>query len=163
MKKFVQRIFLISLLLLVSSACAQKSSPTLTTQDQKNLNQSEYNQRLQVGIKIINVKIASTPEEMRQGLSGSKKLADDEGMLFDFKTPQNVNFWMKNMTFDLDIIWIKNKKIVGISADVPHPTSSSSPLPFYSPPQPVDMVLEVVSGWSKKYGIEVGESINLKF
>src|SRR3989304_6446445 len=61
----------------------------------------------------INVEIAQTEAEREQGLSGHKPLADDEGMLFIFDKPGYHGFWMKDMLFSIDIIWISaDKKIV---------------------------------------------------
>src|SRR3989338_5042145 len=67
-------------------------------------------------IRISNVKIkaelADTPEKRALGLSGRETLGNDEGMLFVFDEPNTRQFWMKNMNFALDIIWIdENKKV----------------------------------------------------
>lgn len=121
----------------------------------------EYATPLQVGNHKIFVKVAKSDEEKRQGLSGQEKLADNQGMLFDFTGETNARpgFWMKEMKFGLDLIWIKNKKIIGITANVPAPNSADEKLPLYSPPSAVDMVLEVNAGWSEKNKIKVGDEV----
>jgi uncharacterized membrane protein (UPF0127 family) len=160
-------------LCLLSNGCSLTSSPP-------------YSTPLLVGQKKIFVEVVNTPEKMAQGLSGRERLTDEQGMLFDFSTPPypplnkegnsgiRPAFWMKGMKFDLDLIWIKNNKIIGITPNVPAPqTSSTSPafgtlpsqgeetLKVYSPPTEVDMVLEVNAGWCEKNEIKIGDPIKL--
>jgi uncharacterized membrane protein (UPF0127 family) len=150
----------------MSSACALPSrnsanSGSLTPQSAQSL----YTTPLYVGNKKISVQIVKTDQELASGLSGREKLLDSEGMLFDFGKSLKPVFWMKDMNFDLDLIWIKNKKIVGITADVPAPVKDGglkiqdSALPLYPSPSEVDMVLEVRAGWSKKNNIKIGDEI----
>jgi len=159
--------------ILLSSACGSAQlSPT-----------DVYSNPLTVGNKKILVEIADTPQKKQQGLSGREKLKDNQGMLFDFSDVDNAlpGFWMKQMKFDLDLIWIKNNpstvstgaqggeqsrttgsgRIVGITADVPHPQSEDDKLPLYYPPGPVDQVLEVNAGWSRENGIKIGDEVKL--
>ncbi len=53
-----------------------------------------------------NVMLAKTDAERIKGLSGRDKLGTNEGMLFVFKDPGIYPFWMKNMKFPIDIIYI---------------------------------------------------------
>jgi uncharacterized membrane protein (UPF0127 family) len=167
----VKKFSTIFFVLLVSSACNQSpntraltptSLPATTTQDEhttKDITQNFYNQVIFVGNKKLNVQIVTSNSDMQKGLSGRNKLTDHEGMLFDFKKLTRPTFWMKDMNFDLDLIWIQNKKIIGITADVPAPKSLSGSLPTYSPPEEVDMVLEVNAGWSKANKIKIGDVV----
>lgn len=105
---------------------------------------------------------------METGLSGRQTLGKNEGMLFDFKTPKNdLFFWMKDMLFDIDIIWIADKKIIGITPNIPSPEKDKGleikdlRLPAYSPPSDVDQVLEVNAGWSEKNKIKIGDEVKL--
>ncbi len=108
------------------------------------------------------VEISTTPAEMQQGLSDRISMTDNQGMLFDFgRQPSGTAFWMKDMKFDLDFIWIAGGKVVGITADVAHPNSPNDPLPYYYPPQPVNQVIEVNAGWAKKSNIKTGDDVRL--
>ncbi|MBI3232412.1 MAG: DUF192 domain-containing protein [Candidatus Doudnabacteria bacterium] len=120
-----------------------------------------YNAPIAIGNKKIFVEVANTNEKKTQGLSGRKKLTDNQGMLFDFARINNARpgFWMKEMNFDLDLVWIKDEKIIGITPDVPRPSSPGDKLPLYYPPAPIDAVLEVNAGWSEKNKIEVGDEV----
>ena len=75
-------------------------------------------QNISATIKInnhtFNVEVAKTPKDQQLGLSGRDGISDDQGMLFAFDTPDYYNFWMKDMKFPLDIIFINNTKIISI-------------------------------------------------
>ncbi len=153
---FRKIIVIFSLFFLASACDAQKNNQTNT-----------YPTNLKIKDKIISVAIADTPEKQIQGLSGQKTLGENQGMLFKFSKQSQVSFWMKDMNFNLDIIWIENKKIIGITADVPAPVNNKrydaqdTSLPRYSSPGPVDAVLEVNAGWSKKNNIKVGDELSI--
>ena len=116
-----------------------------------------------VGDKKVNVQIAKTNEERSKGLSGTKSLKDDSGMLFIFSAKSSPLFWMKDMLIPLDMIWITDGKIVKIEKNVPVPAPNTpdNALKTYSAGQPVDHILEVNAGYSDKNNINVGESVDL--
>ena len=107
------------------------------------------------------VEEVSTPEKMAQGLSNRISLAENQGMLFNFGDNASVTpeFWMKDMEFDLDLIWIKNKKIIGLTNNVPAPKINNAALTIYRPQSPVDEVLEVKAGWAEKNKIRIGDEV----
>lgn len=116
-----------------------------------------------VGDSEINIEIADDEKEREKGLSGREKLNKDTGLLFVFNS-KNVrpSFWMKDMNFDIDIIWIDDERIVQISsAKAEKKGTSDSDLKLYIPNQEVDYVLEVNSGFADKKDIEVGDEVNL--
>lgn len=115
---------------------------------------------LNVGGHILRVEIADTMATRAQGLSGKGRLPEDQGMFFVFPIPAIYPFWMKDMKFPIDIIWIRGEKIVGITENAAVPDSSSG-LPIYSPPTLVDKVLEVDAGVAKKLGLEEGGIVKL--
>jgi len=149
---------LILAILLLAVGCNQKNSMVIAPSPAQN----NYTHQLQVGGQTLSVELATTPAQMEQGLSNRTSMEDSQGMLFDFKQQAVPNFWMKDMKFNLDFIWISQNKIIDITADAAHPVSASSPLPNYSPTAPVDMVLEVNAEWSKAHGIKVGDEVILK-
>lgn len=113
---------------------------------------------LSFGSSTMSVLIADTPASRQQGLSGKDSLPPNTGMLFIFDTPGTYGFWMKEMKFDLDLVWINDKMVViGISKGV---KASSYPAVFY-PPQPVKYVLEVPAGFADGQGLKVGQSLSM--
>lgn len=96
--------------------------------------------------RSFRVEIADTDFLRAKGLSGHKPLSDYEGMLFMFDRPDTYGFWMKDMTFPIDIIWIdENWKIVHIENSV---SPNTYPQSFY-PDFPAKYVLEVKAGVSQ--------------
>lgn len=106
----------------------------------------------------IKVEVADTDEKRNRGLGGRKKLGENEGMIFTFEIPEKYSFWMKDMRFPLDIIWIdERKEIIAISENISPDTYPTS----FFPSDPVKYVLEVNASWAKKNRIKIGDSIEL--
>lgn len=110
----------------------------------------------------ISVEIADTAAKRAKGLSGRSSLDANAGMLF-ILDPTNISpaFWMKDMSFPLDIIWIKSGVITKIDADVPVPAPGTTDknLTLYKPDSPVDQVLEVNAGFCFKNHITKGDTV----
>jgi uncharacterized protein len=106
----------------------------------------------------LNLIIAKTDKEKQIGLSNHNNLPENEGMLFPFKQPGLYPFWMKNMQFPIDIIYIKDNKITTIYRNVPVPTNKQSP-PVYMPKTVSDTVLEINANLSKKYNFKMGDKV----
>lgn len=146
------------------TSSAQTYSPSTQSKPKVNL-VGAYSKPLTIGNTKLDVEIASTTEAQTQGLSGREPLTETQGMLFDLRnSPSGIpTFWMRDMRFDLDIIWINNFTVIDISKNVPkpNPLAALNQLPRYSPTQNADMVLEIMSGWSDKNKIKVGDKIVL--
>jgi uncharacterized membrane protein (UPF0127 family) len=112
---------------------------------------------------IFSVDLADTLAKRIQGLSGRERLREDQGMLFLFPYSSRQSFWMKDMKFPLDMVWISSGRIVDISKDVPVPTPGQSvlSLPQFAPSAPVDTVLEIDAGLSTRYGFKIGDTVEL--
>ncbi len=111
----------------------------------------------------IKVEIADTQDKRSKGLGGREAIASDEGMLFVFDRTDRYPFWMKNLSFALDFIWINGEKIVEVTENVPPPASGTpdSALTIFSSTTVVDKVLEVGAGTIKRLNIKVGDSAKL--
>lgn len=59
--------------------------------------------KLQVGHKTISIEFAITRSEQTKGLMFRDGIADDHGMLFIYQEPQRMSYWMKNVSFPIDI------------------------------------------------------------
>lgn len=109
----------------------------------------------QGGAQAFRVEIADTPEARQRGLMFRQDLGAREGMLFDFKHPQRVSFWMKDTPLYLDMLFIDaSGMIVGITADVEPYTTETRPSPG-----PVLAVLELLGGAAARFGIRPGDTV----
>lgn len=111
--------------------------------------------------QTFHVTVANTEKDKEIGLSNMSSLPKDQGMLFTFDHPDYYAFWMRNMKFSIDIIYIANKKIVTIFSNVPAPSSNTASLPIYKPKQPADTVLEINAGLSNQYHFAVGDNVSI--
>ena len=110
---------------------------------------------LQIGEAQLAVEVRDTEEGRSRGLSGREKLGEDEGMLFVFDQPGIYGFWMKEMKFPLDFIWIRDNVVTEVRENV-----GIEEMDVKSK-QAIDKVLEVTSGWVKQNNVRVGDKIKL--
>lgn len=101
--------------------------------------------------------IAKSDQDKQIGLSKYKSLPKNQGMLFVFDKKGMYSFWMKDMKFPLDIIFIRDNKIVTIYQNLP-----INNLAIHSPTEDVDKVLEINANLSKDYGFSVNDTVVFK-
>lgn len=105
---------------------------------------------------IVHTKVSSSEASQEKGLSGESTLPDDGGMFFEFSEVADYGFWMKDMLFSIDIVWIgEDKKVKSIDADI---SPDTYPDTFHSS-EPVLYVMELNAGAAKKFGIQVGTQL----
>lgn len=117
-----------------------------------------------IGGVTVNVELARSIADRSKGLGGHTPLGERDGMLFIFESAALHAFWMKGMTFPLDIIWIQDGKVVHLEANLPppKPADTDATLPVYSPRAPALYVLEVNAGFAGQHGISVGTPVVIK-
>ena len=111
------------------------------------------------------VELAVEPEERIRGLSGRAALSPGTGMLFVYDIESRFRFWMREMEFPLDIVWIgAGCQVVDISVNVPppEPGTSLADLPRYSPGVPALYVLEINGGEAEALGLGVGDPVEFR-
>lgn len=119
-------------------------------------------QEIKVGGVKVKIEMADTEAERKIGLSERKSLDKDQGMLFFFNNQEvTPGFWMKDMLFPLDIIWIKNGKIIKIDKNVPIPEKGETSPKLYYPPSSINYVLEVNAGFCDQNQIKVGDRVEI--
>ena len=95
--------------------------------------------------------------ERALGLSGRESL--EGGMWFVFPEADYYSFWMKDMKFPIDIIWVSDDfEIVDIKENV---SPDSFPETF-RPKAKALFVLEVPAGFSKTHQIHIGGKVSLE-
>jgi uncharacterized protein len=115
---------------------------------------------VEIGDQVFKVEVVNTPKSIAKGLSERDEIGSD-GMLFVLRHPDTHGFWMLDMQFDLDIIWIAEGKVVGFALNAPKPVEGSKELPIYQPGQPVDLVLETTAGFVDQHQIKIGDELSL--
>jgi uncharacterized membrane protein (UPF0127 family) len=111
----------------------------------------------------IDVDVARSRDAQRLGLGRYLSLDCGRGMLFPYAQAGFYSFWMKGMHFDIDIIWIREGRIVGIAARVPAPPEPDAPDPARARPRElVDLVLEVPAGYAQAQGWRRGDRVTVE-
>lgn len=120
------------------------------------INNDRQDRSICIKDSCFEVELAVTQEERGNGLIGRNKLDADKGMLFIFEEEDIHSFWMKDMKFAIDIIWINaDKEIVHISSYT-QPCEILQPCPSITPPREAKYVLEIKAG--KAYGFRAGDT-----
>lgn len=126
-------------------------------EDIKNIENIKF---VRIAGQDIQVKLALTPSEQAEGLSGQDKLEHNTGMLFVFKQIGEHNFWMQDMNFPIDIIWLSHtKQVIYIKIDA-QPTDFPE---VYGPKENSKYVLEVLAGFSQQNNLQVGDRVEFIF
>ena len=109
---------------------------------------------------IVRIEVARTDVEKIRGLSGRDGLAPGEGMLFVYEEPARPAIWMRGMRFPLDILWIRDGRVVDLVTEVVPPIPGEVPRVFV-PRQEARYVLEVPAGFVERYGIVLNDPVQI--
>src|SRR5215216_782413 len=110
----------------------------------------------------LNADIPITSELMAKGLAVKNQLKENEAMLFAFEDSAKHPFWMKDMKFPIDIIWLDSDgKVVHIEQNL-EPCLSVFICPNYTSNTDSQYVLETVAGFTQRYNISVGTDIDFE-
>jgi uncharacterized membrane protein (UPF0127 family) len=107
-----------------------------------------------IGHVKIKAEAVSTSGKLYLGLSYRRNLPEGRGMLFIMPTVEKQIFCMRGMRFPLDLIWIVDGRVAGITRNVPPTFPGELPSP-----RPVNFVLEVPGGFAAKYGLKTGDRV----
>lgn len=120
----------------------------------------------EIGNHKVKLEVAATESEIARGLMYRTSLPEDSGMVFLFHPPRGVKFWMAHCFISLDMLFVKDGKIIKICQNVPPcKCAREADCPTYpdGPPVEVSEVVEVSSGWAKRHGVKEGDTIKFLF
>lgn len=110
-------------------------------------------QSFRIGDSVVRLARADTVAEQRRGLSGVKRLGADEGMVFTLAQPSQISFWNKDTLLDLDLLWIRGNRVMGIDQLPNEPKYGRI---IRHSPGLVDRIVELPLGWSAAHGTATG-------
>ena len=123
--------------------------------------QTKVHPRVCVQESCVDVEIVSKPEDMTRGLQGRTGLGSGRGMLFAFSADARYKFWMKDMKFALDIIWIdRTGRVVSVGPNLP--ACTADPCLVYTPSAQARYVLEIPASSAARYGFVEGAACAFK-
>lgn len=110
---------------------------------------------VQLSLGCYDLEKATTNEQRIKGLSDRESLNEKTGMLFTFETIEEQCFWMKDMKFSIDIIWLNEaKEITKIEKNV---SPGTYPESFCA--EQTKYVLEFNPYVSDENGLKVGSRL----
>lgn len=113
---------------------------------------------VQIGSTRINAEVAKSVSDQDKGLSGRSCIDANQGMLFVFNHPGYYAFWMKDMRFPIDIVWIgADHKLAGLQINV---APSTYPDRFVNKDHLAQYVLELQANRSKSLHLGYGSTLN---
>lgn len=143
-----------------SSTTPVKATSTLAASASTSLSRADiiYNwytplTPLTLGSASLQASIADTEADREEGLSGTPSLPEGVVKLFIFDTAAPWAFWMKDMSYPIDIIWLDaTKTVIHIEHDL---TPDSYPA-TYAPPSPALYVIETPASYATSAHITLG-------
>lgn len=115
---------------------------------------NNYNKiRVKIKNKTYTLFVADTKEKKGKGLSNIPSIKNNQGMIFIFDKSDYYNFWMKDMNFPLDFIFLQDNKLVDFLLNV---SPDTYPQTFTSK-IPADRIIEIKTGEIKK--IKIGDEV----
>ncbi len=107
--------------------------------------------------RSFNVEVADSFRKLSVGLMNHEKLEKNGGMLFIFGSDEGHGFWMMNMKFSIDIIWLdRNQKVVYIINEA-QPCTSMLGCETYTSDKLSRYVVELRAGTAKEMKLKVGD------
>ncbi|MFB3786437.1 MAG: DUF192 domain-containing protein [bacterium] len=115
----------------------------------------------QLGGAEVAAEIASSPAEQQQGLMYRESMPENHGMLFIYRKPSFMRFWMKNTWIPLAIAFIREDGVISNIEEMAPEPGPLDPVKFYTSRQRCLYALEMNAGWFEKHGVKPGDRIEL--
>jgi uncharacterized membrane protein (UPF0127 family) len=147
MRKYVYLLVLITVILILAVPRLQKQPKQVTLP-------------MNLGNKVtLQVEVADTETEHIQGYSNHPPIGYQEGLLFVFESEGVYPFWMKEMLFDLDLIFINNDRVVYLLEKIKAPVNNQGQIEYANSQVPFSQLLEVRAGFIDRYNIKIGDFV----
>jgi uncharacterized protein len=151
LRRMITRRVLLPLLLAVAAGLF----PTFSEAQLQRFATSELTIISKTGPHRFTVEVAQTPAQMEQGLMFRRTLADDAGMLFDFKQPTMATMWMRNTLIPLDMLFVDAQgRVVNI-----HERAVPESDNVIAAAAPVRYVIELNGGTAARLGLAPGDKV----
>jgi uncharacterized membrane protein (UPF0127 family) len=156
--KWIARAGCIVALTVVAAGCGSSAKPKPS---ESAVSCGHY--RRDVAVKVhsqtIEAEATVTPAEQRRGLGGRPCIGADQGMLWTYSIPTHPSFWMKDMRFPIDIVWLDSAgRVVWIERNI---SPSTYPHLFANRGAAALYVLELRAGRAKSLGLKAGTPVTI--
>ena len=126
-------------------------------QGQMNSNPEQREISITLGNQTIHTVVAENDASRRQGLLGWSQITEERGMLLDFAMEGQYAIHMQGMNFPIDAVWIDANGLIKLTYEGIIPDSGL----IYPSMFPCRYCLEIKSGFCKKHGIKIGQTVHI--
>ena len=112
---------------------------------------------IKVGDAVVRMQVAVSQTEQQRGLMQRRDLGADDGMLFPYRKPQAMSFWMHNTPTALDIGFFSPE---GELREI-YPMYSFDETTVKSVGSRLQFALEMNQGWFNQNGVKPGMKLDL--
>lgn len=109
----------------------------------------------------VEIEIAFYANEQEQGLMFRDSMPENHGMIFVYREPEYLNFWMKNTRIPLSIAFVREDLIIGNIEEMKAGPKQGDPSERYHSRYQSRYALEMNTGWFEKHGVKEGDRIAL--
>jgi uncharacterized membrane protein (UPF0127 family) len=144
-------------LMVVFSALAAVFNLSQVSQVQGKMSSNPEPRTISVtlGNQTITAVVADTDASRREGLLGWSQITEERGMLLDFAMEGQYAIHMQGMNFPIDAVWIDANGLIKLTYEDIIPNSGL----IYPSMFPCRYCLEIKSGFCKKHGIKIGQTV----
>ncbi len=121
---------------------------------------ARYGQVILPGGTVLDVELAESPARRQRGYMFRDGVGPEDGMIFLFEEEEFHSFWMKNVSFPLDILWMAGDGTV-VDVSLLTPPCVEDPCPSYLPQGRALFVLELAGGRAEQLGIHPGQTLQV--
>ncbi len=140
--------------------CSVTTKPQKFDNEAKTQPKGHQDKVITINTTVLKVEVANTLEKQITGLSNRDSMPQDSGMLFIFDKTDKYEFWMKDMKFPLDFIWLSGDKVVDLNENIPKPSSNDDKPARVKPKEPISSIIEVNAGWIKVNNVKIGDIVS---
>ncbi|MBI4268665.1 DUF192 domain-containing protein [Candidatus Uhrbacteria bacterium] len=114
---------------------------------------------LSLGTEAVKMDALTTKQEQMKGYTNRKRPADNHGFLYVLDKPSRYAYWMKNMLFTTDVVWLdETMKVVDLRSSI---APQTYPDQIFEPIQPASYMLEFPDGFIARHGVEAGDVVDV--
>jgi len=156
--KIISGVIAVMCIIGIGFVVYSKEEPHQAVYDNTPLQQK----RILVGSTTYMVSVADTEARRQQGLSGTKPLLPQTGMLFIFEKSGKYGFWMKDMQYAIDIVWANvNSDGIGTVVHIEQNVKPETYPKTFTNVNIANAVIEVTAGEIAKQNLKVGDMVYL--
>lgn len=110
----------------------------------------------------LTLEVAKSPKQWHRGLGQRENIGEHDGMIFVYPYYSSGGIVMRDMNFDIDIVWLADGEVVDIAPNVKaEPGVPEGELTVYTSRKKANVILELPAGWVDEHNLAIGDRIDV--